>query len=428
MKANPVFKELNTGLVKTAKGEYIATYGYEDPYYNDAPGLLCSFDNGGTLADITCNGVNAGTAQIGQGMLDDFIPDLVTMLFKKAEAEGINISGYASTGTIAASFVTFMNNWMSAYRIIAGMRSVLQLGGYNKASEAVSAALTNRLDEINARTKRLASWCVPQAFVSMLDKVTGVYMPDGLSAPPLLVMGGTNAVANLDLTNDSIITTFFTTFDTNITNIRGIVNADLANISRVMAFLYKSFPNLDTSNLVHRGDQNYFMSLAKGMCHGRTATVDTFPNLNSAIGGGRFPLLIFGNAKTIDPQWVSFIRQAVVYSNTGVAETANTPFGMFDTQAGLAGTAGSFWCTYDEDGGFHVHANGSLYDAGGAGVITLADEPAFDVPFAAPAILGTAAGSYASDIRSLPGYERYYVDIPMMMDNTIRLLSMAFGL
>ena len=170
----PKMLSISLDTIKGYSGRAYSSYGYQDPFATASPGLIqISEPNDFALIGRTVKG---GTAVVGEDIVSDWANNLIHDLHNYAASQGYSITNYNTTGSIAATFITFINNWSYSYRILAPLKTLAGLINFNRPLDAIGVNVLNNLPLLDAAMTRLMSWCVPQEWVDFLDKTCGVFI------------------------------------------------------------------------------------------------------------------------------------------------------------------------------------------------------------------------------------------------------------
>jgi len=318
------------------------------------------------------------------------------------------------------SVETWLEQYSLAFLALRGLEGWLNAGNINYTTSLISAAINNNLFRLEAALRRLYTFSIPPMLATWLDRLCGPKMID-VDSP---IVGHQYMAAGNDISTSvgaqNCIGLAESALSVLTAPAANVVN-DYQRIANTFALAYGPPATLPRKQ-VSTDPIDYAMFQTQAMMYADSTAVKTFTWPNSNPVPNTVPLLIPKGA-TGDAlhQYLTFFRPTV-FSNDAVAGVSTAAFadvvGLFQTQQ--LSTHGTEFVSYGQNG--VVGANNS----NAAGIVTLGyNQVALDNMFWA-AEANAEAVDYTTETRNFRGYDRVYVSVDFLIDETLYALEEIF--
>lgn len=403
---------------------------YSDKDFNQRPGLITVPVNNYQWLNLQ-NAASANQENRGIGWLD-WITDLYSAMVRGIQSKGINVPLFDTFLATPSNMAAWLQSWSSVYACVYALESMLAAGNYDRATEAINNAIMQNLPTLQALSRRIRQFVVPQGLVDLTVAQHGVKLYSETMAPIWYHSTGSGATSPIDYTVAANIAILLTNAETTFAGmLASVATPDFARIPNTLAKAFPAptfpVPKVSTDSIEY--DQLFNMM----MCYNDTTAVTNvaMPNANlpNAAAGpapALVPLYFREEVGENDPnlRWAISLLKLQVYSVDPIAGQASGA--LSESQIGLGVNQSSNTVNFTQLGEydqFGVFTNRQLLGAGATtlSALTMIGESAYWSALAA-----SKPTSSAVDHRIPRGYYSVYASTSWLWDETIRLAEDIF--
>jgi hypothetical protein len=408
-----------------------STEVYSDKFFNQRPSLISMFWNSIDFLHFQ-NGLALTTDTVNVPPITNWFNQLYQMIVRGIQAKGIIVP---LTDTFLASpgnLPTWLNSWANVYGLVYGLESMLTCGNYNVTTTHINDAIMQNLPLLQALSRRIRSFRMPQGFVDYIAMMNGVKLLNDATVPiwylstELVTGGGT---APVDLSVAANIAALITAGENVMNGILPVTaTPDFARIPNTFAKAYPdtNYPVAGVSN--DPIEYDWFYNMEAVYLDSTASKYFSYPNNNSPANAAgpilaAYPVFVRNEAGEDTPagKLAMSLWKAQVYSVDALAGVASAAanasyIGAYANQIIIAGAAQQLqFGEYDQAGVFTARS------LTGAGPLALSTATAVGEHSYWATEAQNEFTSNAGDHRDPRSYKVFYTSPAWASDETIRL-------